>query len=393
MKTLFGTVMVALLIAGLAVPAALGQQKTVKECRDEWRASTDPSKGTQKDYVAKCRGEGTAAAPAAGAKTAKECRDEWRASTDPNKGKQKDYVAKCRGEGTAAAPAAPTAAPAAPAAAAKTAKECRDEWRASTDPNKGTQKDYVAKCRAGETAAAPAAPAAPTAPAAAAAKTAKACRDEWRASTDPNKGTQKDYVAKCRAGETAAAPAAPAAAPSATPPSAAPKTVRACREEWRASTDPAKGTEKDYVAKCHAGVAAAPPAGAEPKTAAPAAPAPASPPAAAAPAPAPPPPAAAAPTPAPAPTAAAPARPAPAAPAPAPSAAAPTGADQYQDEAQAKAHCPADLVVWVNLNSHIYHFSGTSNYGRHFSDKGGAYMCEKDALRETFRAAENEKRP
>jgi hypothetical protein len=60
---------------------------------------------------------------------------------------------------------------------------------------------------------------------------------------------------------------------------------------------------------------------------------------------------------------------------------------------QAKAHCPADIIVWVNLNSHIYHFSGTANYGRHFSDKGGAYMCEKDALSATFRAAENEKRP
>ena len=263
MKTLFGAVTVAVVIAALATPAALGQQKTAKECRDEWKASTDPAKGKQKDYVAKCRGEGTAAAPAArpagaAAKTAKECREEWRASTDPNKGKEKDFVAKCRGEGTAAAaPSTPAATPRA-AGGAKTARECRDEWRASTDPNKGKEKDYVAKCRAGPTAAAP-------------------------------------------------SPAAP-----------------------------------------------------EPKAAAPA--------------------------PAPAPTATAPARPAPAAPAP-------TGADQYQDEAQAKAHCPADVVVWVNLNSHIYHFGGTSNYGRHFSDKGGAYMCEKDAQRESFRAAENEKRP
>jgi hypothetical protein len=361
MKRLFGATMVAALLACVAAPsAALGQQKTAKECRDEWRASKDAAKGTQKDYVAKCRGEGTAAKPAA--------------------------------------PAA--------AAPAKTARACRDEWRASKDPAKGTEKDYVAKCRAGETAAAPAAAAPPAAapsaaPPSAAPKTARACRAEWRASKDPAKGTEKDYVAKCRAGETAAAPAAPAAPPAAAPPSAAPKTARACREEWRASKDPAKGTEKDYVAKCRAGEAAAPPAApaapahTPPAAAAPppAAPAPA-PPAAAAPAPAPatPPPSAAAPPPAPAPApSAAPAKPAP--PAPAPTATAPSGADQYQDEAQAKAHCPADLVVWVNLNSHIYHFSGTSNYGRHFSGKGGAYMCEKDALRETFRAAENEKRP
>jgi len=366
MKTLFGATLVAVLTTCVAVPfVAFGQQKTVKECRDEWRASTDAAKGTQKDYVAKCRGEGTAAAPAArpagAAKTAKECRDEWRASKDAAKGTQKDYVAKCRGEGTAAAPAAPpTATPGAPATAAKTARACRDEWRASTDPNKGTQKDYVAKCRGEAAAGTPAAPAAgaPSAAPAAAAKTARACRDEWRASTDPNKGTQKDYVAKCRAGPATAAPAAPAAAPPAAP--AAPKTAA----PTPAAPAPAAPTHTPLAA-------------------------PAPPPAATAPAPAPaaPPPAATAP--APAPSAAAPARPAPAAPAPA----APTGAGQFQEEAQAKAHCPADIVVWANLNSHIYHFSGNANYGRHFVDKGGAYMCEKDALRETFRAAENEKRP
>ena len=339
MKTLFGAITVAAVIAALATPAALGQQKTVKECRDEWRASTDATKGKEKDYVAKCRGEGATAAPAArptgaAAKTAKECRDEWRASTDANKGTQKDYVAKCRGEGTAAAPSSTPAATPPAAGGAKTARECRDEWRASTDPNKGTQKDYVAKCRGEGTAAAPSSTPAAAPPAAGGAKTARECRDEWRASTDPNKGTQKDYVGKCRAGQTAAAP--PPAAPAPEQKSAAP---------------------------------------------APAAPAPA------------PSTATHTPAPAPAPSAAAPARPAPAAPAPAPAATAPTGANQYQEEARAKAHCPADLVVWVNLNSHIYHFSGTANYGRHFSEKGGAYMCEKDAERESFRAAENEKRP
>jgi len=362
MKTLFGATLVAVLTTCVAVPfVAFGQQKTVKECRDEWRASTDAAKGTQKDYVAKCRGEGTAAAPGArpagaAAKTAKECRDEWRASTDAAKGTQKDYVAKCRAEGTAATPAAPAATPATPAAGAKTARACRDEWRASKDPNKGTQKDYVAKCRGEAAATTPPAEAPAAAPPAGAAKTVRACRDEWRASKDPNKGTQKDYVAKCRGEAAATTPTAPPAAP------AAPKTAA--------------------------------PTPAAPAPAAPAAPT-HTPPAAAAPAPAPaaPPPAATAPAPAPAPSAAAPARPAPAAPAPAPAAPAPTGADQYQDEAQAKAHCPADIVVWVNLNSHIYHFSGNANYGRHFVDKGGAYMCEKDALRETFRAAANENRP
>jgi hypothetical protein len=255
------------------------------------------------------------------------------------------------------------AGPSAVLAQQKTVRACRDEWRASTDPAKGTQKVYVAKCRAGATAAAPGAPAA--APAAAPSdggKTVRACRDEWRASADPNKGRQKDYVAKCRAGTTAAAPAAPAVAPSASPASAG-KTVRACRDEWRASTDPNKGRQKDYVARCRGEGAA---------TATPATP-PAEPAArTAAPAPA-----------APAPTAAAPA--------PAPSSATTrTGANQFSSEAQAKARCPSDTVVWVNLDSKIYHFGGTRNYG---TTKKGAYMCERDALGETFRAAKNEKHP
>jgi hypothetical protein len=358
MKTLFGATMAALLIACFAAPPALAQ-KTAKACREEWRASTDPNKGTEKDYVAKCRAVGAAAAPSA---------------------------------------PAPTAAPEPAAGGKKTARACRDEWRASTDPNKGTEKDYVAKCRGGATAAAPAAPAttAPAAaePAAGAKKTARACRDEWRASTDPNKGTEKDYVAKCRGGESAAAPAAPGPAPTAAPAAPEPaaggkKTARACRDEWRASTDPNKGTEKDYVAKCRTGATAAAPAApaAEPKAAAPAAPPPA--PAATAPAPAPAPTAAAPPPAAPAP--AAPARPAPtAAPKSAAAPAAPTGANQFSTEAQAKARCPADTIVWVNLDSKIYHFAGTRNYGK---TKEGAYMCEKDALNETFRASKTEKHP
>jgi hypothetical protein len=227
-------------------------------------------------------------------------------------------------------------------------------------------------------------------------KTAKECRDEWRANKDANKAggiTQKDYVAKCR-GETAQPAAAPA--PTATAPAAAPapageaKTAKACRDEWRANKDANKAggvTEKDYVAKCRAGAAATPPAAAPSapaaKTAAPAPAAP--PPPAAAPPPAPASPAAAAPAPA------RPASPAAAAPAPAPAAAtAPTGANEYQTEAQAKSRCPADTVVWVNLDSKIYHFAPSRNYGK---TKKGAYMCEKDALAQTFRAAKNEDHP
>jgi hypothetical protein len=76
---------------------------------------------------------------------------------------------------------------------------------------------------------------------------------------------------------------------------------------------------------------------------------------------------------------------------PAPSAAtAPTGANQFSAEAQAKARCPSDTVVWANLSSKIYHFSGHKDYG---NTKTGAYMCEKDTAAAGIRAAKNEKHP
>jgi hypothetical protein len=68
----------------------------------------------------------------------------------------------------------------------------------------------------------------------------------------------------------------------------------------------------------------------------------------------------------------------------------PTGAGQFATEAEAKSRCPADIVVWVNLNSKIYHFAGYKNYG---TTEHGAYMCEKQATADGFRASKNEKRP
>ena len=67
---------------------------------------------------------------------------------------------------------------------------------------------------------------------------------------------------------------------------------------------------------------------------------------------------------------------------------APTGSDQFAEESQAKAHCPSDTVVWVNLSSKIYHFHGTKDYG---NTKSGTYVCEKDTTSQGFRAAKNEK--
>jgi hypothetical protein len=132
------------------------------------------------------------------------------------------------------------------------------------------------------------------------------------------------------------------------------KTVKACQEEWRANktSNQAKGiTEKAYVAQCRAGTAATTPAPA-------------------------------------APTAAAPPK---AAPAPAPAASSRTAKPPAPAAtAPAKARCGAGTVVWVNLNSKIYHFSGHRDYGH---TKSGAYMCERDALSQGMRAAKNEKHP
>jgi hypothetical protein len=278
----------------------------------------------------------------------------------------------------------------------KTAKACADEWKANKAANQAngvTEKAYVATCRGGaassQTTRAPSAPptSAPTAAppqAGTGQKTAKACAEEWRANKAANQAggvTEKAYVTGCRSGaapyQTTTAPTASAPGPDATAPqaSAGQKTAKACKEEWRANkaANQANGvTEGAYVIQCRGGAAPSQ------TTAAPATPPPA-------PGTAP-----AAPT-----TTATPAaKPASSAPSnarPAPTASGnPTGENEFSTEAQAKARCPGGTVVWVNLNSKIYHFSGTRNYG---TTEHGAYMCEGDTAAAGMRAAKNEKHP
>ena len=137
------SVMIACAIAGASLLSfpAIAQQKTVKACQEEWRANKDANQAkgvTEKAYVTQCRAAGsatttpapstsqkktasekktsTAAPPAAdGQKTAKACRDEWRANKDANQAKgvtEKAYITQCRSGGTVAAPApAPAPAP------------------------------------------------------------------------------------------------------------------------------------------------------------------------------------------------------------------------------------------------------------------------------------------
>jgi hypothetical protein len=214
-------------------------------------------------------------------------------------------------------------------------------------------------------------------PALAQQKTVKACQDEWRAGKDANQAagiTEKAYVEKCRAGGVAQPAATPAAATTPAPSApgagaASQKTAKTCQEEWRANKAAYQAggiTEKAYVDKCRAGETIALPAAPATTTAAP--------------------------PPTSAPAAKPAARPA-SAPAskPSPTAATtPTGANEFSAEAQAKTRCPTDTVVWVNLNSKVYHFSGNKSYG---TTKEGAYMCEKDALGQGERAAKNEKHP
>ena len=214
------------------------------------------------------------------------------------------------------------------------------------------------------------------------AKTAKECTAEWRADKAgmQARGTiEKAYVDQCKEGAAPTAAAPPPAIPT-TPSEAAPKagagtstqkSAKDCLAEWRADKVgmQARGmTEKAYVDQCRGGaqstvvapvVAPKPPVG----------------------------------TIAPAPSAAAPTaeKPVPSTVARQPSAPAGGGqSGEYAGEAQAKAHCPGDTVVWANLSSKIYHFAGGKSYGE---TKRGAYMCEKEATTAEYRASKNEKHP
>jgi hypothetical protein len=62
----------------------------------------------------------------------------------------------------------------------------------------------------------------------------------------------------------------------------------------------------------------------------------------------------------------------------------------FTSEGDARAHCGADAVVWVNTKSHVYHFVGSRDYGR---TKHGGFMCRASAEGAgTYRAAKNELR-
>jgi hypothetical protein len=67
-----------------------------------------------------------------------------------------------------------------------------------------------------------------------------------------------------------------------------------------------------------------------------------------------------------------------------------TGKGQFQTEAQARSDCQSDPVVWVNLRSGVYHESASKNYG---TTRTGAYMCEKESIAQGFRASKATREP
>jgi hypothetical protein len=51
---------------------------------------------------------------------------------------------------------------------------------------------------------------------------------------------------------------------------------------------------------------------------------------------------------------------------------------------------PGPGMVWVNLSSGVYHYSGSQFYGK---TKSGKYMSEADAVQAGYHPAKNEKKP
>lgn len=58
----------------------------------------------------------------------------------------------------------------------------------------------------------------------------------------------------------------------------------------------------------------------------------------------------------------------------------------YATVETAKQHCPADVVVWINTKTGVYHYPGQRWFG---ATKQGAYACEKETPQLGARATRN----
>src|ERR1700737_1872687 len=119
-------------VISLFVAPAFGQQKTVRQCNEEWtanKAAIQASGKTKTVFIAECRGTPATAAPgqpppappsgpASGAKkTVKQCTDEWNANkpTIQASGKTRaSFIAECRSGSAAIEPSPEITPPAQP---------------------------------------------------------------------------------------------------------------------------------------------------------------------------------------------------------------------------------------------------------------------------------------
>jgi len=65
-------------------------------------------------------------------------------------------------------------------------------------------------------------------------------------------------------------------------------------------------------------------------------------------------------------------------------AASPTTPPAFATEKEAEHHCPADIVVWLDLPARAYYYRGRKHYG---ATKSGAYVCREEAKSAGIRAA------
>jgi hypothetical protein len=62
------------------------------------------------------------------------------------------------------------------------------------------------------------------------------------------------------------------------------------------------------------------------------------------------------------------------------------GLETFPEETQAQKHSPADIVVWLNLPTMIWHYKGQRWCAR---TKHGAFACEKEAAASGARGTRN----
>jgi hypothetical protein len=59
---------------------------------------------------------------------------------------------------------------------------------------------------------------------------------------------------------------------------------------------------------------------------------------------------------------------------------------EFSSESEAQAHCPRDVVVWLNTQTGIWHEKGMRWYGR---TRHGAFVCRREAAAAGYRDTKN----